>query len=86
MDILSLGLAGIVSYGFVGVLAYILNKRWNITMEPDIKFFVLVVVALLVGFIPADLGTLLLNHLKEALAIAFALSTMSTVANKAGGK
>lgn len=82
--ILQYGLAGIVSYGFVGILSYIL-KRKNIELDSDVKFGILVAVALGVGFVPEDLGSLILNHLKTAIAIALALSTVSTLANKAGG-
>lgn len=82
--ILQYGLAGVVSYGFVGILTYFLKKR-NILLDKEMKFMILLVVALLVGFIPADLGSVILNHLKTAIGVALSLSTISTLANKAGG-
>lgn len=82
--VLEYGLAGVVSYGFVGLLSYIL-KRKGIVLESDIKLGILVAVAFGVGFIPEDLGSMILNHLKTAIAVGLALSTINTLANKAGG-
>lgn len=83
MEILNFGLQGIIAYGVVGLVSLLLKKK-DIELDPDIKLYLLVGIAFLVGFIPADLGNVIFNHIKEAVGIAFAISTFNTVANKVG--
>lgn len=77
-QIFSLGLQGVMAFGIVGVVTKILSKK-NIELDSDIKFYLLAGIALAVGFIPADLGSVIFNRLKDAVAVALALSTINTL-------
>lgn len=78
------GLQGIVAYGAVGLVSMV-AKRKNLELDGSTKMYILVTVAFLVGFVPADLGNFLLNHIKDAVTIAFAINSFNTVVNKVGG-
>ena len=79
------GLQGIVAYGSVGVISLIAEKRFNKTLGSDVKLYLLVLIAFGVGFVPADLGNVVFQHIKEAVAIAMAIHTGNTVLNKVSG-
>ena len=81
MDISTMTFAGLMTLGFVNVITF---------FEPDldskIKFFISFLFAFTVLFIPADLGVMLLNKMKEAIEIALTASGAYKVAMKAGGR
>jgi len=84
MDIFQYGLQGVIAYGTVGVISLIADKK-AFFIPSEVKFALLVGIAFLVGFIPADLGNMLLNHIKEAVAIGLAVNSFNTFAKKIGG-
>ena len=84
MDVIfQYGLAGVVAYGMVGVITYILRGRFAIDLGSHEKLFLLIAIAFGVSFVPADLGNMLLNHIKDAVTIGFAIHSANTVLNKA---
>lgn len=86
MDVLfQYGLQGIVSYGVVGLISMI-AKRKNVVLDSSTKLYCLVAIAFAVGFVPVDLGNSLLNHLKDAVSVAMAISSLNTVVNKVGSQ
>jgi len=81
MDIMSLALPGLVALGAVNVLTF-----FKPDMDSRIKFTVSFLVAFAVLFIPADLGNVVANNIKEAIAVAFAASGTYKLFTKAGGE
>lgn len=80
MDFGSLTLTALFALGAVNaVLLFMpdLDSRW--------KFVISFVAALIAYFIPADLGAVILNAIKEAIAAAIIGSGIYKVATKAGG-
>lgn len=74
-------LAGLVAIGAVNVLTF-----FKPGLDSRIKFTASLVAAFAVTFIPTDLGAVILNHLKDALTVAFAASGAYKIASKAGGE
>ena len=81
MDIETLGLAGLMAYGTVNVLSW---KFPN--MDKGLKLGILFLVSLAILFIPADLGSMMADKMKEALAIALLMTGTGKLADKVGGK
>lgn len=69
MDLSSVTLAGLVAIGVVNVLTMFFTD-----LDSKIKFAAALVTAFAVTFIPAELGNILLDHIKTALTVAFASS------------
>lgn len=82
MTVLQYGLQGVVAYGAVGVITYIVKKRFCKELDSDFKLFLLISIAFGVGFIPKDLGDIILNHLKIAITVGLAIHTANTALNK----
>lgn len=80
MDFGSLTLTALFAVGAVNVVMFF----WP-TADSRVKFFISFVAALIAYFIPADLGMVLLNAIKEAIAAAIIGSGIYKVATKAGG-
>jgi hypothetical protein len=81
LDFGTLTLVGLVAYGTVHVVSF-----FRPTLDPRVKFFLSFVVAFAVAFVPAELGNIVLEKAKEALAVALLMSGASKLADKAGGK
>ena len=87
MDLLfQYGLQGIIAYGIVGLIILVLKKRFNQDLDTDVKLYLLIGIAFAVGFVPKDFGNMLLNHIKDAVAVGFGISALNTGVNKLGGK
>lgn len=56
------------------------------TLTSAQKFALAVVYALIFGFIPANLGSEIMNRIVDAIKVAIGTSTISGIANKIGGK
>ncbi len=84
-QIFQFGLQGVIAYGVVGFISYIAKKKKQ-TIDPGMKLYMLIAICFAVGFIPADLGNIIFNRLKEAAYIGFAVNALNTVANKMGGE
>lgn len=80
MDLSNITLAGLIALGVVNVLT-----MYKPDMDSKLKFSASLIVALAVSFIPAELGNVLLDHLKISLEVAFAASGVYKVAQKVGG-
>lgn len=81
MDLANLTLAGLVAIGVVNAVSF-----WKPDLDSRIKFILSVVAAFAVTFVPVELGSVLLDHAKTALTVAFAASGAYKVAQKAGGQ
>lgn len=73
------GLQGVVSFGLVGAISYLLKRYAKIDLDPEVKLGALGVIFFLVGYVPADLGTDLFNRIKLAVAGALAIHALWTV-------
>ena len=80
MDFGSLTLTALFAIGAANVVMFF----WP-TADSRVKFAISVVAAFIAYFIPADLGAVLLNAIKEAIAAAIIGSGVYKVAQKAGG-
>lgn len=80
MDFGSLTLTALFAVGAVNVVMFF----WP-TVDSRVKFAISFVAALIAFFIPADLGQVFLNAIKEAIAAAIIGSGIYKVASKAGG-
>lgn len=78
------GLQGVVAYGAVGVISAVCLKRGK-TLSSTSKLYLLVGIAFGVGFVPQELGNMLFTRIKDAVAIALAISSANTALNKLGG-
>jgi hypothetical protein len=80
MDIVNLGLTGLVALGAVNVIGF-----FKPDLDSRIKFALSFVVAFAVTFIPVNIANLLLENIKIALTAAFGISGIYKLAQKAGG-
>ena len=80
MDLSSITLAGLVALGVVNDLTL-----WKPDIDSKVKFVASLVAALVVTFVPAELGNVILDHLKTALTVAFMASGSYKLAQKIGG-
>jgi hypothetical protein len=80
MDLQSLALPGLVALGVVNVLT-----MFNPNIDSRIKFGASALVAFGVLFVPAELGNMLADKVKQAIEIAFATSGIYKLATKVGG-
>ena len=77
------GLQGVIAYGIVGLINLALYRK-GIIFIAEYKLALLIFIAFLVGFVPADLGNMLLDKIKIAVEVGFGISALNTVANKIG--
>lgn len=82
MDLSGITLAGLAAVGVVNVISFFFPA-----MKSEIKFALSFISAFLViALVPADLGNIVLEYMKQALVIAFAMSGTYKIASKAGGQ
>lgn len=70
MDILTMGSSALIVFGGVWIVDTLLKRFTKVKLSASDKFMVSIVVALVVGFVPADLGNEVANRVKEAVALA----------------
>ncbi len=80
MDLTNATLVGLVTLGFVNVLSI-----YKPELDSRAKFAASIAVAFAVLFVPAEIGNLLLDKIKTALEVAFAVSGTYKLAQKIGG-
>lgn len=83
MDIpamLNISLAGLAVIGVVNLLTMYAPQ-----MEAKTKILIAFMVAFTVSFVPADLGNIILNHLRTAIEVTFISSGVYKLAQKSGG-
>lgn len=80
MDFTGMTFAGLATIGVVNVLGF-----FRPNMDSKLKFGISIVAAMAFLFVPADLGNLLFDKLKEAITIAFAASGTYKLVTRAGG-
>lgn len=68
IDIQTIGFVALATFGSVSAVNYFykLNSRGN--------FLLSIVFAFIFGFIPADLGSIILNRVRDAFAVAVTLN------------
>lgn len=81
MDLTSYTLAGLMTIGFVNVIT-----MFKPDLDSRLKFGASILVAFAIGFIPADIGNVILEHLKEAITVAFAASGAYKLTQIVGSK
>ena len=81
MDLTNLTLAGLVALGIVNVVTFFIPN-----LDTKIKFLVAFLAAFIVTFVPADLGSIILDKAKFALEIAFASSGAYKLSQVIGAK
>lgn len=64
VDVATMTLTGLITFGTVWALSLFVK------MDSKIKFLVSIVVALVAGFIPVELGNDILNRVRDAYAVA----------------
>lgn len=76
---IQLGFIGLMSFGSVGAVTFF-TKNYNKGqgLDSGLKFILLIIFAFAYGFVPADLGSEILNRLKDAIAVATALTATYT--------
>lgn len=79
MDLTNVTLVGIAAIGTVNVISF-----FKPTMDSKLKWFLSFLVALTISFIPADLGSILLTHVKDAIYAATVGSGLYKIATKIG--
>jgi len=80
MDIANITLTGLTALGVVNVITI-----FSPTCDSRIKFAASLIAAFAVAFIPAELGSLILDNAKLALTAAFSASGVYKLFQKAGG-
>ena len=81
MDIASLTFLGLIGLGTVNVISF-----FKADMDSRVKFAISFAVILAATFIPAELGSVILDKAKVALEIALSASGIYKIAQKAGGE
>lgn len=81
VDLVQLGFTGLMSFGSVGAVGFFRN---NLTAGQ--KFGLFFVFAFVYGFVPADLGNVLFERIKEALAVATTGTALYTGIKTVSGK
>jgi hypothetical protein len=81
MDFTSMTFAGLATLGIVNVIGF-----FKPDLDSKVKFAISIGAALAFLFVPADVGNMLANKIKEAIEIAFAVSGTYKLATKVGGK
>ena len=69
MDIFSLGAVGLITFGGTWLITLFVPN-----LDSKTRFGVSVAVALIAGFIPADLGNVIVNKVRDAFGIAVAVA------------
>jgi len=73
------GLQGLIAFGAVGIINRVLVHFTSIKLTGDARIFLLVLIAFGVGYIPADLGSVLFERIREAVIIALGVHALWTV-------
>lgn len=73
------GLPGVIAFGGVGVIDFIVKKHWKKEMDKEVKFALLVVLFFLALFIPVEFANDILNKVKIAVAGALAIHAFWTI-------
>ena len=73
------GLSGVIAFGGVGVISYLLEKYAKTKLESEVKLGLLAVIFFLVGYVPTDFGDDLLNRIKVAVGGALAIHALWSV-------
>ena len=81
MDLQTITLSGLVAIGVVNVISF-----FKPGIDSKIKFAASLAAAFAVTFIPVEVGNTILQHLKDAITVAFAASGAYKIAQKAGGE
>lgn len=81
MDLTNIGFVALMTIGFVNVLSF-----WKPNMDSKVKIGVSIAFAFTLTFVPADLGNLIANKVKEAVEIALLATGGYKVAQKVGGQ
>jgi hypothetical protein len=76
----NLTFVGLATLGIVNVITLFKSD-----LDSKYKFLISVVAAFALTFVPASLGTVLLDKMKIAVEVAFAMSGVYKLAQKAGG-
>lgn len=79
MDFQSLTLAGLVAIGVVNVISF-----FKADLDSRLKFALSVIAAFAVTFVPISLESVILDHAKTAITVAFAASGTYKLFTKAG--
>ena len=80
MDLANMTFVGLMTLGFVNVLTFYLPN-----MDSKVKFSVSVLFAFGLGFVPVEIGSVILEKAKSAIEVALMASGAYKVAQKAGG-
>lgn len=81
MDLTNVTFIGLATLGVVNVVTLFVPG-----LESKYKFLISIVAAFVLTFVPADLGSVLLEKMKTALEIAFAASGTYKLSQKMGGQ
>ena len=80
MDLTNITFVGLVTVGAVNVISFFKPK-----LDSKVKFGISVGVAFALGFVPVEMGSIILDKAKIAIEVALAASGAYKVASKAGG-
>ena len=81
-EIFKYGLQGVVAFGSVGFVSYLLKKYRKMTLKSEVKLALLGVIFFAVGYVPTDIGADLLNRIKLAVGAAISLHAVHSVLMK----
>lgn len=81
MDFTSMTFAGLATLGLVNVIGF-----WKPNLDSKVKFTISILAALAFLFVPADLGSMLADKIRQAIEIALAVSGTYKLAQKVGGQ
>jgi hypothetical protein len=80
-DFLQLGFVALMAFGSVGAVSFFYKK-----LTSGQKFLLLAAFAFAYGFVPADLGNMVAERVKEAIAVATSITALYTGLKVVGGK
>lgn len=89
LDVSAMGFVGVATFGTVAAANLLYKNRKGVELSSGMKLAFSVVVAIAFGFVPADLGSIILNKVRDGISVALLLhgfyQGLSNVAMKAAG-
>lgn len=64
----------LATFGSVSLVNVVVKKRTSKELDSEAKIFLSILLAFLFGFVPADLGNVIANRIKEAVVVGVSLN------------
>jgi hypothetical protein len=73
LDLSAMGFVGVATFGTVAAANLFYKSRTGKELASETKLIASVVTAIVFGFVPADLGSIILNKVRDGVSVALLL-------------